>query len=266
VKTIVLSDVHLQATPEGMERALPFRRFLERIDPQHTNRLIVLGDLFDFWFEYRHVIFSGYFPILRQFADLCDNGVELHLVCGNHDFWAGRFLREDLGMHVHQAAVTLPFGGDRVLLVHGDGINPADKGYRIYKRIARTPGVLWAFRQLHPDLAMGLARAVSHGSRRFFGAKDASKGPEVAPLRAFAQETLRQGEADVVMCGHSHYPVCEEMSTGTGQGAYINTGDWLMHQSYVEWEDGVFRLLREQAGVADVIAAYETQRPVEQKQ
>lgn len=257
MKTVVLSDVHLQPTPEGMERAAPFRRFLDRIDPADTDRLVVLGDLFDFWFEYRHVIFSGYFPVLRQLADLRDAGVQLHLVCGNHDFWAGRFLREDLGMEVHQAPVILPFGTARVLLVHGDGINPADRGYRVYKRIARAPWVVWAFRQLHPDLAMGLARRVSHGSRRLFGAADPSTGPEVEPLRAFARQTLAEGTADVVMCGHSHHPMCEAMATPGGTGAYINTGDWLVHQSYVTWENARFSLLREQAGVTDVIATHE---------
>ncbi|HOS03753.1 MAG TPA: UDP-2,3-diacylglucosamine diphosphatase [Candidatus Hydrogenedentes bacterium] len=247
-RTIIVSDAHLSATDAGRPQQQAFVDFLRGIDPERTRRLIVLGDLFDFWFEYRHVIFSEYFNVLRAFADLRDRGVELHFVCGNHDFWAGRFLRNELGFSIYHQPVVMDMGGKRVLLAHGDGINANDVGYRVYKKIARAKPVVALFRMLHPDLAMRLGQFVSHGSRRMFAAEDPSQGKEVAPLRAFAKGVLERGEADVVALGHSHYPVVEEMATPSGTGLYLNTGDWMFHRSYATWQDGVFELHAGSAG------------------
>ena len=245
MKTILFSDVHLTAASEaGRKRMAVLVTFLRDIDPATCNRLVILGDLFDFWFEYKHVIFDMYFDVLRALADLRDAGVEIHFMCGNHDFWAGRFLRDQLSFQITSEPVTLPFGDKRVLCVHGDGINPKDVGYRIYKRIARFPLVVWAFRLIHPDWAMALGNAVSGGSRQFLQVKDTSIGPEAKALRAYGQERLARGDADVVICGHAHSPVMEEYPTPTGTGIYINSGDWLIHQSYLEWDEtNGFRLL-----------------------
>lgn len=240
MKTVVFSDVHLNVAEDGRGLMRDLTAFLRGIDPADTERIVVLGDLFDFWFEYRHVIFSGYFDVLRAFADLSDAGTEIHFVIGNHDFWAGRFLRDHLRFHIHQQ-LTLDIGGRRVLFVHGDGINPKDVGYRIYRRIARARPVVWLFGLIHPDWAMGIAQAVARGSRRLKNTDDLSKGSEVVPLREFAKRKLASGEADVVMCGHSHYPVVEEHPTPNGTGLYINTGDWLFHKTYVEWDGTKFR-------------------------
>jgi UDP-2,3-diacylglucosamine hydrolase len=242
MNTVIFSDVHLNVAEDGRERMAECVRFLRSIDPTETDHIIILGDLFDFWFEYRHVIFSGYFDVLRAFGDLADAGVRFDFVCGNHDFWAGRFLRDHLGFHIHENRLMLKLGGKRVLFVHGDGINPNDLSYRIYKRIARFPLVVRLFRLIHPDWAMAIAQGVSRGSRHLKAVEDPSQGPEVKPLREFARGVLERGEADVVMCGHSHYPVVEEHPALDGVGLYINTGDWLAHQSYVEWDGAAFHL------------------------
>lgn len=244
MKTIVLSDVHLNVAPDGRELMDAFVSFLKGIDPSEVDRIVILGDLFDFWFEYRHVVFSGYFDVLCALAELRDGGVEFHFICGNHDFWAGRFLEDRLDFTIYRETALLPFGDRRVLFAHGDGINPDDIGYRVYKRIARAAPVIALFRLIHPDWAMAIAQAVSRGSRHAFQARDLSQGSEVKPLRRFAEEALAAGRADVVMCGHSHYPVVEELFTPRGPGLYINTGDWLYHRSYVEWDGHEFRMLR----------------------
>jgi len=242
-KTLIFSDVHLKVHDEDRERHQEFVAFLRSFDPQEFTRIICLGDLFDFWFEYNHVIFSGYFDVLRAFADLHEQGVELHLICGNHDFWAGRFLRE-IGFEVHPDTAKLPFGSGEALFCHGDGINPADTRYRLYKRVARNPFVVWAFRQIHPDWAMKIAQGVSHGSRTFLGQDDPTDGPEARALSAFARETLAQGEVHAVFCGHAHAPIVEEHPTPTGTGHYFNTGDWLQHRSHVIWDGESFSLHR----------------------
>jgi len=243
-KTLIFSDVHLKVTPGDLPRQLEFAAFLRQFRPPEFQRVICLGDLFDFWFEYRHVIFSGYFEVLRAFAELRDAGVELHLVCGNHDFWAGRFLREQLGFHIHQQAVVLPFGTRRVYLLHGDGVNPTDRGYRIYKRFARNPLVIGAFRLLHPDWAMRLAQGVSHGSRSMLQEANPAEGAEALALQDHAREILARGEADVVMCGHAHAPVEARFPTPKGEGVYFNTGDWLHHRTHVVWDGEEFVLFR----------------------
>jgi UDP-2,3-diacylglucosamine hydrolase len=242
MKTLVFSDVHLSVTPDAQDRMNVFVSFLRQIDPSEVGRIVILGDLFDFWFEYRHVIFSGYFDVLCALAELRDGGVEFHFVCGNHDFWAGRFLEERLDFTIHREPFLLELDGTKVLLAHGDGINPEDRAYRAYKRVARMPIVVRLFSMLHPDRAMWLAQRVSHGSRSMFRVSDLSQGPEVKPLQRFAREALAAGRAQVVMCGHSHYPTKEEFPTPDGTGLYLNTGDWVCHRSYVEHEDGEFRL------------------------
>jgi UDP-2,3-diacylglucosamine hydrolase len=239
-KTLIFSDVHLKAIPADRARQREFVAFLRRFSPDEFDTIICLGDLFDFWFEYQSTIFSDFFDVLRAFADLRDAGVETHLICGNHDFWAGRFLRDDLGFHIHPDVMEHQFGDLRGHLVHGDGINPEDKRYRAYKKFARHPWVVGAFRIIHPDWAMGIARAVSHGSRTYLGSDDPANGPEAQSLRRYAQGVLKRDEADVVLCGHAHAPTLEELSREGGTGIYINTGDWIGHRSHTIWDGETF--------------------------
>ena len=241
-KTLIFSDVHLKVSEQDRPRHQAFISFLQGFSPVEYDRIVCLGDLFDFWFEYKHVIFSGYFEVLRAFADLRDAGVELHLICGNHDFWAGRFLEEQLGFHIHPDAVDLPFGDRRAHFIHGDGINPEDRRYRLYKRFARNPFVVGAFRMIHPDWAMGIAQGVSHGSHTLLGQDNPADGPEARSLSRYAQGVLAAGTADVVFCGHAHAPVHEKHPTPRGEGDYFNTGDWLASHSYVVWDGAEFTL------------------------
>ncbi len=242
-KTLLFSDVHLKVTDAARSHREAFVSFLRAISPDAYDRIICLGDLFDFWFEYRHVIFSGYFEVLRAFRDLGEAGGELHLVCGNHDFWGGRFLREELGFHIHPDSVLLDFGGRRTHLVHGDGVCPSDHFYRVYKRIARNPFVVEVFRLVHPDWAMAIARAVSHGSRSLQQNGDPAAGPQARALRDYAEQILVAGKADVVLCGHAHAPSREEIETPHGTGLYLNTGDWMVHRSHVVWDGRDFHLM-----------------------
>ena len=239
-KTLIFSDVHLKVTAEDKPRHREFVDFLHQFSPDEYDTFICLGDLFDFWFEYQSVIFSDFFNVLRAFADIRDSGVDLHLVCGNHDFWAGRFLRDDLGFNVHPNVMEHSFGDLRGHLVHGDGINPEDTKYRAYKKFARNPLVVSAFRCIHPDWAMSIARGVSHSSRSLLGADDPTEGPEAHSLRRYATGVLERGEADVVLCGHAHAPTLETHATPSGTGYYINTGDWIGHRSHTIWDGETF--------------------------
>jgi len=240
MKTLICSDVHLEDLPEGQANLKDFVAFLKDIDAEEFNRLILLGDLFDFWFEYRHVIFSGYFDVLRALADLRDRGVELHLVCGNHDFWAGRFLKNHLGMTVHQDDFRCTFESQRVLFVHGDGIDKRDYGYRLFKYVARSRLAVGLFGLIHPDWAMAIARKVSSASRSV--QKNAEPGNDRAArvIESFARGVLEAGEADAVLCGHSHHATRVEVDAPNGTRVYINTGAWANHRDYVEWDGQTF--------------------------
>ena len=241
-KTLLFSDVHLKAVPADRPRREEFISFLDSVTPDHFDRIICAGDLFDFWFEYKSVIFSDFFQVLCAFKRLRDDGIEIHLACGNHDFWAGRFLRDELGFHIHPDEAWIPFGDKNALLVHGDGLNPKDRAYRVYKRIARNPLVVGAFRLLHPDGAMALARFVSHGSRTLKAAENPAEGEEAQALRDYGKSQLAQGKADIVITGHAHAPAVEPYPTTSGTGYYVNPGDWLVHRSYVVWDGAEFRL------------------------
>lgn len=238
-KTLLFSDVHLKATAGDATRRAEFVGFLRRFSPDEFDRVICLGDLFDFWYEYRSVIFSDFFGVLRVFADWIDAGVEVHLVCGNHDFWAGRFLRE-IGVQVHENSVNLPFGPRTAHIIHGDGINKDDYRYRAWKRFAKLPFIMEAFRWVHPDLAMGIARAVSHSSRTLFDTRDPYVSAEAVSLRAYAKEVIEKGEADYVMCGHAHAMEIIEMQGPSGTGLYLNTGEWLRRRCHTLWDGHTF--------------------------
>lgn len=241
-KTLIFSDIHLKSVDSDKNRQKEFAGFLRNIPLHDYDRLICLGDLFDFWFEYRYVIFSEFFDVLHRFAIIRDAGIQLHLVCGNHDFWAGRFLQKELGFQIHPAGCLLPFGDKQALLQHGDGLNPADRSYRLYKRFARNPWVVGGFRLIHPDWAMMIARGVSHSSRTLLGVENPEEGAEAKALRAYAQGVLARGEADIVMCGHAHAPVLEKHPALRGEGIYINTGDWVSHRTHVVWDGQEFQI------------------------
>jgi len=237
MKTLVFADVHLKVDEANRDTLDDFVAFLRTIDPAEFPRIVIVGDLFDFWYEYRHVIYSGYFDVLRVFADLRDAGVEFHLICGNHDFWAGRFFEKQLGFHVHRDAFDCTIGTRRVRFVHGDGVNPADVGYNFYKRIARIQFMIAGFRLVHPDWAMALAQRLSRASRRRNSPKERRLSPEIRAIREFARGLLESGEVDAVVCGHTHTAAYEEFDTPRGRSLYINTGGWLDDRAYWIWEE-----------------------------
>ncbi len=235
----IVSDVHLGAVPPETERA--FRRWLVHVK-ESGERLIINGDLFDFWFEYRHVVLAEHVRVLAQLADLVDAGVPVLLVGGNHDWWGGRFLREEIGVDFRQEPVTMRLHGRTVLLAHGDGLGAGDLGYRCVRLVLRSRLTRWLFRWLHPDLGARLARRVSGttpspsggaggaGGADGAGAQAAAKG-RLAFLTAWARQRLEDDPGlDIVATGHAHSPAIVESPPGR---YYVNSGDWLTRRSYV---------------------------------
>lgn len=223
----VISDIHLGAVPASTEAA--FRDFLRHV-AREASELVINGDLFDFWFEYRTVIQSRHYRVLAALADVVDAGVVVRFLGGNHDAWGNAFLREEVGIDVLPDRAELMLAGYRALLVHGDGVGSGDYGYKALKRIIRNPIAVTAFRLLHPDLGSRIARLVSTTEGKQGNASGANP-VRAADLHAWAARQLQnRPDLDLVLTGHTHTPAVEECAPGR---YYVNTGDWINHFTYL---------------------------------
>jgi UDP-2,3-diacylglucosamine hydrolase len=221
----VVSDIHLGAVPDATERA--FVAFLEHAAAEAAS-LLIAGDLFDFWFEYGEVIPGRHFRTLAALSRVVDAGVSVTMVGGNHDAWGGRFLTEHVGLRYHVDPFHMTLGGSRALVAHGDGLGRGDLKYRALKAVIRSRAAIGAFRALHPELGLRLARAVS-STKAKAGADLAAEG-RAAFLHSWATEQLdADGSLRFVVCGHSHLPVVHEHAPGR---FYLNAGDWIKHFTY----------------------------------
>jgi len=236
-------DVHLGAVPPETERA--FVRWLERA-AEGSSEIVINGDLFDFWFEYRSAIPRGHTRVLGALADIVDGGVTVRFVGGNHDWWGGSYLEDEIGLVLHREPVTLDLAGRRTFLAHGDGLGRGDLGYRLLRLVLRGRLTRWAFRWLHPDVGARLARRVSGTTERMGGLSEDDKR-RAAVLEEWARERLlAEPDLELVVLGHTHMPRLLEVEPGR---YYVNAGDWVDHRSYVvippegpprlaEWDGG----------------------------
>jgi UDP-2,3-diacylglucosamine hydrolase len=223
----VVSDTHLGAVPRETERA--FRGFLRHV-AMEAQSLLINGDLFDFWFEYRSVILREHYRTLAALADVVDAGVKVWFVGGNHDAWAGSFLRDEVGIELLNGPVELMLAGRRTLVAHGDGVGKGDFKYRALKAVIRHPISIGAFRILHPDLGRRIAGAASSTEQKADEGDTAAKG-RAAYIRAWAEEQLHADAGlKLVLAGHAHLASIDEVEPGR---FYVNSGDWLGDYEYV---------------------------------
>ena len=234
---LIVSDLHLGGVPAETERR--FVRFLERVAVD-ARTLLIAGDLFDFWFEYRTVIPGEHFRVLAALAALVEGGVTVTLAGGNHDAWGGRFLREEVGIEFHDRPFRTTLGDRPALVAHGDGLGTGDVRYRMLKAVVRSPVTIGVFRWLHPDIGIRLAQAVSRTETKQL---DAAMQGRAAFLREWALARLGEDAAlQYVVCGHSHIP--DIVDAGEGR-YYLNAGDWIHHFTYITLDAGSApRLLR----------------------
>ncbi len=235
-RTVVVSDIHLGAIPPAGERA--FLAFLEGV-PDLGDELLINGDLFDFWFEYREVVPRGHFAVLAALRGLVEGGLPVRFLGGNHDAWGGGFLEREVGIRLVEGPAVLDVGGRRAYVAHGDGLGVGDWGYRALKRASRSRLGRALFGAIHPDLGVPAARRASATEIRRVG----GPGPEVARadrLASHARELLASREdIDLVIFGHTHRPQLEEVRPGR---YYLNAGDWIHHRSYAVVSPGNIRL------------------------
>jgi UDP-2,3-diacylglucosamine hydrolase len=236
-RALFVSDCHLGAGSEADDRARERRvvSFLER-EAAQASALFVLGDLFDFWFEYRHVVPRHHFRVLTALRRLVDAGLPVTFVGGNHDFWAGSYLESEIGCRVHHEPARVELQSRRLFLAHGDGLMAGDHGYLFLKSILRHPLAIEAYRWIHPDLGIPLARTVSRLSRKH---RDESRFDAEALRARVAEPRYAQG-VDGVVLGHFHHPT---LLTREGRD-FVVLGDWIQNDSFAALEDGRFTLYR----------------------
>ena len=219
----IIGDTHLGVGPPELERHLV--AFLRHL-PGQAKSLVINGDLFDFWFEWKTVIPRDHFRALAALADLRDTGIDVLMVAGNHDCWGGDFLSREVGVRYQLGAWEGSVAGWRTRIDHGDGLRAReDRKYRALRRVLRHPLSMRAFRWLHPDWGTRLARGSSTASRTY-RARDAGAG-----LRTVAHATLEANpQLDLLVFGHSHVPALECLARGS---VYANAGSWLDAPTYL---------------------------------
>ena len=230
-----LSDFHLGApnAAESLLREKKIIRFLDEIKLQ-AAAIFIVGDLFDFWYEYKRVVPKGYVRILGKIAELTDAGIAVHFFVGNHDMWMKDYFQTELNTAVYFEPQEFAFSGKTFLIGHGDGLGPGDKGYKFIKKIFRNRFSQLIFGALPPSVAIGMADYFSRKSRAKAGKTDeVFLGEEKEWLVIYSKEILKQKHIDYFIFGHRHLPLDISL---TEKSRYINLGDWIKYFSYAVFD------------------------------
>jgi UDP-2,3-diacylglucosamine hydrolase len=257
-KIYFLSDFHLGAPNHAasLEREKIIVQFLDEIKPDAAE-IFLVGDMFDFWYEYKKVVPKGYVRLLGKLAELSDTGIALHFFAGNHDMWMRDYFQKELNIPVYYAPMEFERKGKKFLIAHGDGLGPGDHGYKRLKKIFRNPFCKWLFGILPPVVGMGLASYLSHRSRAQTGAaEEIFLGEDKEWLILYCKDKMKTRQPggppkdiDFFVFGHRHLPIDYRLSPVS---RYINLGDWIRYFTYAVF-DGNELVLKSYKGNDDKI-------------
>jgi UDP-2,3-diacylglucosamine hydrolase len=228
----VLSDIHLGSNPTKAipEREAKLYRFMASLPSEST--LVLLGDVFEFWMEYKHYIPKHFFEFTYHLSSLERRGCKIHLLTGNHDFDLGTYFAKYLNLRVHEHSLLLPVQGKKVWFNHGDGMAASgDKAYKILKKVIRNPLSKTLFRLLHPDWGYSLAHWVGGHSRDV----NMGKGITQESYTIAARQIMETHDCDVMIQGHTHKPHVTHLPDGR---IHANSGQWLFALTYIEFVQG----------------------------
>ena len=234
-KIYFASDQHFGAPTieKSKIRELKFVTWLDDIK-NDAEVLFLLGDLFDFWFEYKKAVPKGFVRVLGKLAELKDNGVQIHFFVGNHDLWMRDYFETELGILVYHKPTEFTFNNKTFLIGHGDGLGPGDKGYKRMKKVFTNPVSKWFYRWLHPDIGIRLAQYLSVKNKLISGEEDVKYlGEENEWLVQYCKRKLTKKHFDFFLFGHRHLPLEIEIN---GNSKYINTGDWISYFTYAVFD------------------------------
>lgn len=239
--TYFISDLHLGAPSvvASQERERKVVAFLSSIEAD-CKTLYIVGDLFDFWFEYKTVVPKGFVRVLGKLAEIRDSGIPIYFFVGNHDLWMKSYFEEELNIPTYRDIQEFEFNGKQFLLGHGDGKGPGDTGYKRMKKVFTNPFFNWLFRWFHPDLGMRLAQYLSVKNKLISGDEDKKfLGEDGEWLVHYCKRKLESKHYDYLIFGHRHLPM--QIAVGP-QSKYINLGDWINHYTYGVFDGETFEL------------------------
>ncbi|PZD77470.1 UDP-2,3-diacylglucosamine diphosphatase [Mesonia sp. K7] len=229
------SDNHLGAPTyeESRPRETKFIQWLDEIK-KDAAAIFLLGDLFDFWFEYKHVVPKGFVRTLGKLAEISDSGIPIYFFVGNHDLWMKDYFKEELNITVYHEPQVFQLAKKQFFIGHGDGLGPGDKGYKRMKKVFTNPFSKWLFRWLHPDLGVALAKHLSVKNKLISGDDDAKfLGEENEWLVQYSKRKLAEKHYDYFIFGHRHLPLEIELEN---KAKYINLGDWISYYTYAVFD------------------------------
>lgn len=229
------SDFHLGVPTyeKSLEREKQLVAWLTFIQPT-AQEIFLVGDIFDFWFEYKHAIPKGFVRLQGKIAELTDSGIPVHIFTGNHDMWIFDYLPKELGIQLYKEPIERQFGNKKFYIGHGDGLGPGDHSYKFLKKVFANKFCQWCFARLHPNLGIGLANLSSRSSRAKTGKADETfLGEENEWLAIYSKEILQKQHFDYFIYGHRHLPLAIKLSE---KSTYFNLGDWLKYFTYLEFD------------------------------
>jgi UDP-2,3-diacylglucosamine hydrolase len=240
-KIYFASDNHLGLPneQESRDREKHFVSWLEEVR-KDAVAIYLLGDLFDFWFEYKTVVPKGFVRVLGKLAELSDAGIPITFFVGNHDLWMHDYFQKELHITVHRQPLELNLNQKKFFIGHGDGLGPGDRGYKLMKKVFTHPLSKWLFRWLHPDWGVRLGQYLSQKNKLISGEEDVKfLGEDKEWLVAYSQKKLKEEHFDYFVFGHRHLPLEIELNQNS---KYINLGDWITHNTYAVFDGTTMKL------------------------
>jgi len=240
-KIYFASDQHFGVPDlqQSRTREEKFIRWLDSIK-KDAQVLFLMGDLFDFWHEWKYVVPKGYIRVLGKIAELKDSGIDIYFFVGNHDLWMKNYFQDELGIPVYFEKKYYEINGKNFLLAHGDGLGPGDKGYKRMKKVFTNPLAQWAFRWLHPDIAMRIANYMSQKNKLISGDEDKEfLGEDKEFLIQYSKEKLKTEDINYFVFGHRHLPLVFDLEK---DAKYINLGDWIVYFTYGVYDGTSFEV------------------------
>lgn len=234
-KAYFISDIHLGMFPyeESRQREKRVVQWLRSIQPD-AGVLFLMGDVFDYWYEYSKVVPRGYVRFLGALAELADSGVEIHYFTGNHDVWVFDYLPTEIGLTLHRKPREFDINGKRFFLGHGDGLIPSkDRGYTLLKSCFDNPVLQWMYTRLHPNFSMWIGQKWSKNSRLSKGIFEPYLGDDKEFQVLFANDYVKQHAIDYFVFGHRHWPMEKQLDSGA---VLINLGEWIISNTYASFD------------------------------
>ena len=234
------SDNHLGSPNRNLslEREKIFITWLDQIKID-AQAIFFLGDLFDFWFEYKKVVPKGFTRLFGKLAELSDSGIDLFFFVGNHDCWIGNYFEDELGINVFHKKVDLNIDNYNILIGHGDGLGPGDNKYKFLKLLFRNPILKKLFSFVHPDIGISLGSFLSKKNKILSGSEKVFESEDKEMLFSYCKDVLKTKYYHFFIFGHRHIPL--ELDLGNNS-KYFNTGDWITHFSYLVYDGNSFNL------------------------